>query len=47
MSEATINIDNEFQSLIAEGKKIKAIKRLRMVSGIGLKEAKEYVDNLK
>ncbi|MGH4122629.1 MAG: ribosomal protein L7/L12 [Clostridium sp.] len=40
----TENIDAELKSLISEGKKIKAIKRYRMVTGLGLKEAKEYVD---
>jgi len=40
------NIDEELISLISQGKKIKAIKRYRMVTGIGLKEAKDYVDSL-
>lgn len=39
-------LDKELRSLIEEGKKIKAIKKLRMVTGFGLKEAKDYVDNL-
>lgn len=47
VSETKVNIDDELLSLIADGKKIKAIKRLRIVSDIGLKEAKEYIDNLK
>ncbi|MEG1254929.1 ribosomal protein L7/L12 [Clostridium sp.] len=38
--------DSELQILIGEGKKVKAIKKLRMATGMGLKEAKEYVDNL-
>lgn len=42
----TENIDNELKSLILEGKKIKAIKRYRMVTGLGLKESKEYIDYL-
>ncbi|MCY6355988.1 ribosomal protein L7/L12 [Clostridium sp. ZS2-4] len=42
----TENIDNELKSLISEGKKIKAIKRYRMVTGLGLKESKEYIDSL-
>lgn len=33
-------------NLIDENKKIKAIKNLRVSTGMGLKEAKEYVDNL-
>lgn len=42
----TENIDNELKSLISGGKKIKAIKRYRMVTGLGLKESKEYIDSL-
>lgn len=42
----SVNIDAELKSLISEGKKIKAIKKYRMATGIGLKEAKEYVDLL-
>lgn len=38
------NEDEEFKKLILEGKKIQAIKRYRMLTGEGLKEAKEYVD---
>ncbi len=40
------NIDEELINLILQGKKIKAIKRYRMVTGIGLKEAKDYIDSL-
>lgn len=40
------NIDSELKSLISEGKKIKAIKLYRQSTGIGLKEAKEYIDRL-
>lgn len=29
-----------------ENKKVKAIKRLREATGMGLKEAKDYVDSL-
>ncbi|MBV1822409.1 ribosomal protein L7/L12 [Bacteroidales bacterium MSK.15.36] len=32
--------------LVRENKKIKAIKKLRESTGMGLKEAKDYVDNL-
>ena len=42
----TENIDAELKGLISEGKNIKAIKKYRMVTGLGLKEAKEYVDLL-
>ena len=41
------DIQSELKNLIAEGKEIKAIKRYRMVTGVGLKEAKEYIDNMK
>lgn len=41
-----VNIDEELKELIADNKKIPAIKRLRQETGMGLKEAKEYVDNL-
>lgn len=40
------NIDGELKDLISQGKKVKAIKKYRMVTGIGLKEAKEYIDLL-
>ena len=40
------NMDMELKNLIAEGKKFEAIKKYRMVTGLGLKEAKEYVDLL-
>ena len=41
-----VNIDEELKELTADNKKIPAIKRLRQETGMGLKEAKEYVDNL-
>jgi ribosomal protein L7/L12 len=44
--EITKNIDYELKIIISEGGRIKAIKRYREVTGVGLKEAKEYVDNL-
>ncbi|MEH7413806.1 ribosomal protein L7/L12 [Neobacillus drentensis] len=44
--EVTEDVTEELLSHIAEGKKIKAIKRYRMVTGHGLKESKEYVDSL-
>lgn len=40
------NMNNELQKLIVEGKKIQAIKKCRMITDLGLKEAKEYVDLL-
>ncbi len=42
-----INIDEELIELLSEEKNIPAIKRLREETGMSLKEAKEYVDNLK
>lgn len=40
------NIDSELKELLADNKKIRAVKRLRQETGMGLKEAKEYIDNL-
>lgn len=44
------NIDDELKDelikLVGENKKVKAIKKLRDVTGMGLKEAKDYVDKL-
>lgn len=34
-------MNEELKTLIVEGKRIKAIKRYRMVTGLGLKESKE------
>ncbi|MCB2292985.1 ribosomal protein L7/L12 [Clostridium algoriphilum] len=39
-------LDDELRNLINEGKKIQAIKEVRKATGLGLKEAKDYVDNL-
>lgn len=38
--------EEEVKRLISEGKKIQAIKKYRETTGLGLKEAKEYVDTL-
>ena len=40
------NIDEELKNLIVEGKKNQAIKKYRVLTGEGLKEAKDYVDVL-
>jgi len=40
------NMNIELTNLITQGEKIKAIKKCRMVTGLGLKEAKDYVDLL-
>jgi hypothetical protein len=39
-------VDAAVLSLVREGRKIEAIKRLRENTGVGLKEAKEYVEQL-
>lgn len=41
-----LDIDSELRALIAEGKKVQAVKKARMVLGFSLVEAKEYVDSL-
>ncbi|MBW8009860.1 MAG: hypothetical protein FVQ83_01280 [Chloroflexi bacterium] len=40
------NFDEELRVLVQNGKKIEAIKRLRQTTKMGLKEAKDYVENL-
>ena len=37
---------NELKNLISDGKKIEAIKKYRIATGLGLKESKEYIDTL-
>lgn len=39
-------IMDELKSLILEGKKVEAIKKYRIATGLGLKESKEYIDSL-
>ncbi len=39
-------IEREVYSLLARGRKIEAIKKVRELTGMGLKEAKDYVDSL-
>ncbi len=39
-------INKKIEPLIFEGKKIEAIKEIRKITKWGLKESKEYVDNL-
>jgi ribosomal protein L7/L12 len=46
-SLVTEDVDTELRNLVLDGKKIKAIKRYRDLTGIGLKEAKDYVDKLR
>jgi len=37
-------LDEELRRLLAADRKIEAIKRVREATGLGLKEAKDYVD---
>jgi ribosomal protein L7/L12 len=39
-------ITDELKSLLLEGKKVEAIKKYRIATGVGLIEAKEYIDSL-
>ena len=39
-------INDEIKSLLLEGKKVEAIKKYRIATGLGLKESKEYIDSL-
>jgi ribosomal protein L7/L12 len=38
--------ENELREMVARGQKIEAIKRVRELTGLGLKEAKDYVEQL-
>src|SRR5262245_19800443 len=38
--------ENELRGLVARGQKIEAIKRVRQLTGLGLKESKDYVEQL-
>lgn len=40
------DLKEELQRLVAEGNKIKAIKRLRDTTGMDLREAKDFIDNI-
>ncbi|WP_416258933.1 ribosomal protein L7/L12 [Clostridium perfringens] len=37
---------DELRRLVSEGKSVEAVRRCREITGLGLKEAKEYVDRL-
>ncbi len=45
-AEELLAPDEEIRDLLAHGKKIQAIKRVRELTGMGLKEAKDYVEAL-
>lgn len=40
------DVPAEVQALLVRGQKIEAIKRVREMTGLGLKEAKDYVDSI-
>jgi len=40
------NADQEIIALVRSGNKIEAIRRCRLATGVGLREAKDYVDQL-
>jgi ribosomal protein L7/L12 len=40
------DVPADVQALLTQGKKIEAIKRVRELTGWGLKEAKDYVEQL-
>jgi ribosomal protein L7/L12 len=40
------HIDEELMSLLLKGEKLQAVKRYKEVTGLGLAESKDYVDNL-
>jgi ribosomal protein L7/L12 len=42
----TVDVEQQARRLLIEGGKIAAIKRVRELTGLGLKEAKDYVDSL-
>jgi ribosomal protein L7/L12 len=44
--ELNQDISPEMIALVRRGKKIEAIKRYRQETGVGLKEAKEFIDSL-
>jgi hypothetical protein len=42
----TAEVDPDIVALARSGNKIEAIRRYRQMTGVGLKEAKDYVDRL-
>jgi hypothetical protein len=46
MSELSEQEKDEIKELVIRGQKIDAIKLARQKTGLGLKDAKEYVENL-
>ncbi|MCB2015417.1 MAG: ribosomal protein L7/L12 [Sphingobium sp.] len=46
LAALTPEIEGEIREMVAAGKKIEAIRLARETTGMGLKEAKEYVERL-
>ena len=46
LPQGNIDPDQEVRQLLRQGQKLDAIKRVRHITGWGLKEAKEYVEAL-
>lgn len=46
MEHISADLKSELIGLVSENKRVKAIKKLRDATGMGLKEAKDYVDSL-
>ncbi|WP_312907744.1 ribosomal protein L7/L12 [Tissierella praeacuta] len=46
MEHISDDLKSELIGLVSENKRVKAIKKLRDATGMGLKEAKDYVDSL-
>lgn len=44
--ESTINIDDCLKNLVAKGQKLEAIQYCKIKYGMGLKEAKDYIDSI-
>ena len=43
----TMDVEADARALLAAGHKIEAVKRVRELTGMGLKEAKDYVETLR
>ncbi len=41
------DVEREVRAILVDGRKIEAIRRVRLLTGMGLKEAKDYVESLK
>jgi len=45
-NEVLKNLNTELTDILSKGKKFEAIKQYRKITGLGLKESKEYIDLL-